>query len=99
MDVSGCVGLSCLWGESFVSAGDLLESSVFCVESRGLVIPLLDRGWYFIEGEYFKKDLRVDSFHEVFNQGFVITDFGSSCEDSKLGDVFVGRSFSLFELS
>jgi len=41
----------------------------------------------------------VDSFHEVFDQGFVVADFGSSCEDSKLGDVFVGCSFSLFELS
>jgi len=53
MNVSGCVGLSCLWGESFVSAGDLLESSILRIESGGLVIPFLDRGWYFIEGEYF----------------------------------------------
>jgi len=28
MDISGCVGLSWLWGESFVLAGDLLESSI-----------------------------------------------------------------------
>ena len=56
MDVSGCVGLPCLWGESFVSAGDFLESSILHVELRGLVIPLLDYGWYFVEGEYSGKD-------------------------------------------
>ena len=42
MDVLGCVGLPCLWGESFVSAGDFLESSILRIESRSLVIPLLD---------------------------------------------------------
>jgi len=99
MDVSGCVGLSCLWGESFVLAGDLLETLILRVESRGLVIPLFDHGWYFIEGEYFGKDQRVDSFHEVFDQSFVVADFGSSCKDLKLGIIFVGCSFSLFELS
>jgi len=99
MDISGCVGLSCLRGESFVLAGDFLESLILHVESRGLVIPFFDCGGYFIEGKYFGKDRHVDSFYEVFDQGFVVADFGSSCEDLKLGDIFIGCSFSLFELS
>ena len=89
MDVSGCIGLSSLW----------CEYLILCVKSGGLVIPFLNGGWYFIEGEYFGKDRGVDSFHEVFNQGFVVTDSGLSCKDSKLGDIFVGCSFSLVELS
>jgi len=28
----------------------------YCVKSGGLVIPFFDRGWYFVEGEYFGKD-------------------------------------------
>ena len=67
MDISGCIGLSCLWCESLVLAGDFLESLVLCIKYEGLVIPFLNGGWYFIEGKYFGKDQSVDSFHKVFD--------------------------------